>query len=163
MELYASNKLSTMPYSPCITIGGTTVLPILSAVPAPMPALSTISPPPNVFCVCASAVMPATSKAANRMIPLFIPFISMILPSCLFPYLPCGKPPQSKYKSKYINFIRASLLYGREKKLPDGIRLYSPCIVKDWKCEIHSLSLSCYPMGRDILMKVFRFCLVMGI
>ena len=36
-------------------------------------------------------------------------------------------------------------------------------IVKDWKCEIHSLSLSCYPMGRDILMKVFRFCLVMGI
>ena len=40
--------------------------------------------PPNVFCVCASAVMPATSKAANRMIPLFIPFISMILPSCLF-------------------------------------------------------------------------------
>ena len=75
------------------------------------------------------------------------------------PYLPCGKPPQSKY----INFIRASLLYGRERKLPDGIQLYSPCIVKDWKCKTHSLSLSCYPMGRDILMKVFRFCLVMGI
>ncbi len=153
MELYASNKLSTMPYSPLYHYRRHDRITDIKRRSRPYAGTEhDIAPAERILRLRFRRHARHEQGSEQDDSPFHTVHLhdSPFLP---IPYLPCGKPPQSKY----INFIRASLLYGRERKLPDGIRLHSPCIVKDWKCETHSLSLSCYPMGRDILMKVFRF------